>query len=324
MTQAVLAQALDLTQAQSIAALAAARTVVEADGMQLGARSTQLLDVLSRTLGIVDWRDRIEGSDIAASFPSFGARRALVDALLIAACIEGQVSSARQVAVESIARHLGVRSHWVELLDALRRHRVLRVKRALMTRSPDARRIFSRLWEEEGVLGILSAITFVLGFYRDRSLASRFRGLKGCPGGSFGRAVIDHFEARGFSFPGERGGIPERMVHHDLMHVLNGYDTDAAGECELAGFYAGCADGDSFTFIVTALATFHLELRVSPSIVQPARGAFDPERVLAAFLRGRRLCVDVMGRWDYWELMPLSLEEARMRLGIGAISSPSS
>ena len=37
---------------------------------------------------------------------------------------------------------------------------------------------------------------------------------------------------------------------------------------------------------------------------------------MAAFLRGRRLKVDVMGRWDYWALMPLPVEEARERLGI--------
>jgi len=108
--------------------------------------------------------------------------------------------------------------------------------------------------------------------------------------------------------------MPERMVHHDLMHVANGYDTDPAGECELAGFYAGCAGGDPFTFIVTVLATFHLGLSVSPAVVKPARGTFDPARVLAAYSRGRRVRVDVMGPWDYWALMPLSIDEARAAL----------
>jgi hypothetical protein len=57
-------------------------------------------------------------------------------------------------------------------------------------------------------------------------------------------------------------------------------------------------------------------LRVSPAAVTPARGAFDPERALAAFLRGRAVQVDVMGMWDYWALMPLPMAEARARLGI--------
>lgn len=282
------------------------------------------MDVLSHSLGVGDWRATVEVVDIAQSFASLSMRHALVDTLVVAACIEGAVTAQRQAVVESIARQLGVQSHWVSLLDALRRRRVFAIKRALVSRSPDARRLFSRLWQEEGLLGFCRAIVFVLGLHRDPALASRYRKLRDCPAGSFGRAVIEHFEARQLAFPGEKGGMPERMVHHDLMHVLNGYDTDPAGECELAGFYAGCADGDAFTFIVIVLATFHLGLRVSPSAVPPATGAFDPKRVLAAFLRGRRLRVDVMGRWDYWSLMHLPIAEVRAQLGIADAPLPAS
>ena len=172
------------------------------------------------------------------------------------------------------------------------------------------------MWHEEGVLGLLRAIVFALGAHRDPGLAARYRALKDLPPGSCGRAVSAHFETRGLAFPGEKGGLPERMVHHDLMHVINGYDTDPAGECQLAGFYAGCADGDAFTFLVIVLATFHLALPVSPAVVQPSRGAFVPRQVLAGFLRGRRLRVDVMGPWDYWSLMPLPMEHARLALGL--------
>ncbi len=41
------------------------------------------------------------------------------------------------------------------------------------------------------------------------------------------------------------------------------------------------------------------------SNVVPARGAFDPERAVAAFVQGRALRVDVMGAWNDWELMGL-------------------
>ncbi len=82
------------------------------------------------------------------------------------------------------------------------------------------------------------------------------------------------------------------------------------------GAIAGCSEGEAFTFIVIVLATFHLGLAVSPAIVEPARGMFIPRRVIAAFLMGRRLRVDVMGPWDYWALMPLALENARETLGL--------
>ncbi len=306
-----LADELDLSLAQRRYALDAVRRVVQADGGPCGARSVQLVEVVAAALGI-DVHEHAGGELAAVPVP---LRRALVDGLVIAACIECDVTRARQLAVEQVARELGVRSHWVELLEALRRRRAFSVKRALVTRSPDARRLFARLWEEEGVPGLLRAVLFALGLHRDAPLAARYRALANEPPGSLGRAFSDHFESRRLAFPGERGGMPERMLHHDLMHVLNGFDTDPAGECELAGFYAGFADGDAFTFIVIALATFHLGLPVSPAVVASARGAFGPARVLEAFMRGRRIRVDVMGRWDYWALMPLPIDRARATLG---------
>ncbi len=308
-----LARALDLSAAQGTAALCAIEKIAGAEGPP-PERTAHLVEVCRRALGVPS--PAASGPTVSAAFPSPGMRRALVDALVIVACIEGEVSLARERAVHAMAEELGVRSHWAALPPALRKGRVLTVKRALASRSPDARRLFQRTWEEEGLAGMARALLFVLGLHRDAPLAARFHALSASPEGSFGRAVADHFRAKGITFPGERNGIPERMVHHDLLHVLNGYDTDPAGECELGAFYCGFVEGDAFTFIVIVLATFQLGLRVSPAAVTPARGAFDAERALAAFLRGRAVRVDVMGRWDYWALMPLPLAEARARLEV--------
>ncbi len=308
--------ALDPGQARAI--FGAARAVVEADGPARD-RGAHLLAVTSATLELGDdWRAHPAATPagLAAAFPTPRARQHVIDALLIPACIETEVSAAGLARVRSFAAALGVRSHWLATLGALHRRRVFAVQRQLVRRSPDGRRVLARTWAEEGLLGVVRALLFVLGLHRDRALAGRFRALARLPAGSLGHQLVTEFTTRGLNFPGERGGMPERMLHHDLMHVINGYATDPAGECELAGFYAGFADGDAFTFFVIALATFHLELRVSPAIVTPARGAFDPARVLAGFLRGRRLQVDVMGPWDYWALMPLPIAAVRERLGI--------
>jgi len=313
-----LTEAFGLTPPQSNAALAVVQRVLEVDGLPLGPRSADFSLVVAEGLGLESKKSAVSVPlSLSALFPAKETRRTLVDTLVIAACMEGDVTVARQTIVATIARELGVVSPWSDLLGALRQRRVLAVKLALVRRAPDARRVLERVWREEGMLGLLRALLFVFGGYQDAALAARYRALKDLPPGSFGRAVSDHFEARGLRFPGEKGGLPERMMHHDLLHVINGYDTDPAGECELAGFYAGCATADAFTFIVIALATFHLGLPVSPAAVRPAHGEFVPRRVLAAFLRGRRLRVDVMGSWDYWSLLPFSLEQARTLLGLG-------
>lgn len=313
-----LAAVLGLTPLQARAAQGAVRAVVEADGppRSVGAR---LLAVTAAALGLGDADVPVVApAEVRDVFVTPAVRRGLIEALVIPACIEGEVTAAGEAVVRSYARALGVRSSWADILGPLRRRHAFAVQRRLVVRSPDARRLFARTWAEEGLVGIWRAVRYVLGRYTDPASAARFRALGSLPVGTYGRAFFDHLDARGLAFPGEPGGIPERMIHHDLMHVANGYDTDPAGECALAGFYAAFCPGDAFTFIVTALASFHLGLPVSPAAVTPARGAFDPPRVLEGFLRGRRLRVDVTGPWDYWSLLPLSLEEARARLGIAA------
>ena len=297
-----LRRALGLSRSQGEVILAIARDIAKADGRPLEARTASLLELLAQTLELPAAADSEASASpelSAREFTSPAQRRALIDGLVVVVCIEGEVRPARRRALEQLARALDVRSPFVALLDALQHRKLQAIKRGLATRSPDARRIFRRVWQEEGVLGLFRVVWFLLGLHRDRALAERFHALSSLPPGTFGRAVADHCAARSLAYPGERGGIPERMMHHDLMHVLNGYDTDPAGECEIAGFYCGFTEGEPFTFIVTALATFHLGLRVSPAVVEPAHGAFDPRRVLAAFLSGRRLTVDVMGPWNY-------------------------
>lgn len=304
---------LRLTEPQARALLGATRSVALAAGPAEG--GARLLEVLATELALPDCDSSGGVPSLSDVFAGEDLCRA-IGFLIVPACIDGHVSEAGQRAALELARAAGVRSPWVDLLEALRRGNVLAIKRALMTRAPDLRRMLGRTWEEEGVRGIGRAFLFAAGAFRDPALAERYRALAGYPTGTFGRAVADHFAARDLAYPGEKGGMPERMLHHDLMHVLNGYDTDPAGECELAGFYAGCADGDGLTFLAVALATFHLGLPVSPAAVTPARGAFDPARVAAAFERGLRLRVDVMGPWDYWSLFPLPVVQVRERLGI--------
>lgn len=304
----------ELDDIQACAIFGAARAVLEVDGVRM--RGHQLLATLADALAVPDDAPAIDPADLYSAFPDARMRHALVDALLIPACIEGEVTRRTEDMLRNWARVLAVRSHWIDLLPAIRRRRVQRVKLRLARQSPDARRLLQRTWREGGFRGLWYALRFAFGRYQDRSLAARFRALADLPEGTVGRTFFQHITTNGLAFPGEPGGVPERMIHHDLMHTVNEYGTDPAGECELAGFYAGCTDGDAFTFIVIVLTTFHLGMPVSPAIVSPARGEFDPTRVLRAFLRGRQVRVDILGQWDYWELMNAPLAEARARIGI--------
>lgn len=50
----------------------------------------------------------------------------------------------------------------------------------------------------------------------------------------------------GYYFPGERGGLPEGLVKHDLFHIIGEYGTDTVGECEIVAFVCGFMQTDPF------------------------------------------------------------------------------
>jgi hypothetical protein len=302
----------------------ALRRVIEAGG-PIDPREREFLAACAETLELDDWQayPSVNPARAAEVLSSPNARELLVRALIIAACIDTQAATGSVDSVHEFAAALGVKTRWLKTLRHASRRQILRVRMAIYSSSPDAVRLFRRTWREEGLLGVWRAVRFVLGGgLVDPKIAWKYRELGLLPEGTLGRTFWANFTQRKLAFPGERGGLPERMVHHDLMHVLNEYGTDPAGECEVAGFYAAftsnmkLSDGDPFTFVMTVLTTFHLELPVSPAFVLPARGAFDPRRFLRAFERGAELKVDVMGEWDQWGVMRLPLPEARAQLGL--------
>jgi len=124
---------------------------------------------------------------------------------------------------------------------------------------------------------------------------------------------------RDFSMPGQRNGIPEIAIFHDLGHVLAGYDTDPVGEIQQAAFQAGFVRNDGFMFLFFAIAQFHLGLKITP-IADAEVGKLDIEKVMTALARGAACTVDLSDHWDFWPHMPRPLEEVRAELEIPPLS----
>ena len=83
-----------------------------------------------------------------------------------------------------------------------------------------------------------------LGVVTDAAIATRWRGLRDCAAGTWGRAVADFYDAHHFPFPGERNGIYELGARHDWVHVLAGYDTSPEGEIDVFSFIAASMPDD--------------------------------------------------------------------------------
>jgi hypothetical protein len=262
--------------------------------------------------------------EVAARIAGPHPRKRLVECAIVMTMVDGDVEPGAAAAVADLARALGVDGATSRTLQRVAaRHR-------LLARIDVSRRIFGRFvgaaFHEEGVAGVKRFVgpMLKLGARRlgarltigeDPATAERYQRLRHHPEGSFGRVYWEHCSSRGFAFPGEHGGIPERAVFHDFGHVLAGYDTDPAGEIQQAAFQAGFVRNDGFSFLFFGIAQFHLGLKLTP-IAEPEVGYFDVEKVVTALSRGAACNTDLSDHWNFWPLLSLPLEEVRALLEI--------
>lgn len=104
-----------------------------------------------------------------------------------------------------------------------------------------------------------------------------------------------------FPFPNTKGRV-RAVRYHDLHHILTGYDTNYAGELEIAGWEigAGCKD---------FAAAWVLNLGgIASGLVRA------PRRTFRAFVRGRHSHTFYGLPFD--ELITMSVAEARRRAGV--------
>lgn len=302
----------DWTVAQRQAVVGALRDVV---GEDEAPRARECIVIAEEVLG--PWRE-VGTPESSAAFEGDPHAEVAFVALVVAACMRSDgLSIERAQRVEAHGRAMGIAGPWIRVLRHMSRRRGHRVTMALARHAPDGRRVLQAAWNERGLLAVLDILRSLLGTTRsDPDTAWYYRQLGLLPDGTVGRALWVHLTERRIALPGEAGGLPEAAVHHDLMHTLTGYGTDPAGECEIGGFYAGMLYPGWPSWIFAGLATFELALRVGPAFTTPTRGAFDPRRVWAAASRGHRAAFSPLEDWDHRALMPQSVTDVRVTLGL--------
>jgi hypothetical protein len=236
-------------------------------------------------------------------------RKRAVQLAIIMSLVEGEPKTASSSAVSRLASALDVSEQGLRVLDEVAH------SRALLARLDMVRRV-QRFAERGGRPGFLRiALPTLLGLGGDPELAARYYALAQYPEGSLGRALFQHFYDHDFAMPGERGGLPELMLFHDVGHVVSGYGVDPQGEIQQAAFQAGFARTDGFTFLLFGVLQFHLGLRITP-VAYGERGYFDVAKVLAALARGAACKVDFSDRFDFFAHAREPLTALRQRWGV--------
>jgi len=241
-------------------------------------------------------------------------RKRLVQLSALAALLSAPVQRESVAFVTELARDLKAHDPVIDVLQALEKKQYLKVK--LLAR----RRAFGALAKEayaaEGLMGVLRFFSALfLGSTVNKDKHWNYKRLGLLPEGTLGREYWKHLTEVGFGFPGEPNGIADSIAYHDIAHVLAGHDTTPLGEIQQGSFQGGNRRDDGFFFIQFVLLHFHQGIQITPAAA-PETGNFDPRKVLWAIHRGAKCKVDLTHQWDFWPLMPLTLQEVRARIGL--------
>lgn len=242
-------------------------------------------------------------------------RKRVVQLATIAAMVEGEVSKPGAAAVRTLAGALGVEERSLKVLDAIAADHQLLTRFDMMRRMMGG--IGGRAYQEEGFAGIRKMLAPLIGT-EDASVAWKYKQLGLLPEGTLGREFWEHCTKNRFAVPGEKGGIPERLVFHDFGHVLAGYDTRPESEIQQGAFQGGFIRQDGFAFLMFVIIQFHLGVKVTPATGGRV-GLFDVPKVLRAAQRGAACKVDLSNGWDAFAVADAPVEQLRAEYGIPAL-----
>ncbi|MEM9456879.1 MAG: hypothetical protein AAGF11_22060 [Myxococcota bacterium] len=258
----------------------------------------------------------IEPDELAAAFERPALRQQIVNAMIVASFVSGDASEAQVEQIERFAAALGVEPAGLDNVRRLIRKRLAMLRYDVLRHMYIGEQI-AEIWNDKGFRGILEVVGNLRGWREEPELAARYQALESLPPGTLGREFYDHCRGNGFPMPGERYGVIERMVVHDMAHVLGGYGTDSAGEMQVAAFTAGFRREQSLYIMMFVLCQFDLGVHIAP-VAPPELGMFEPDAFLRALMRGSKMNVDLFGDWDYWAVIDEPVEVLRERYGIAA------
>jgi len=306
-----------LEQKQVPYALRALNDVVSSNG-RVSAAERRFIEVVAELHGTAldpESLSSITPGEVAEAITEPHQRKRVVQLAMIAAMVEGEVTAAEARAVQRLALALGVDEAGLKVIDEIAGHHALLARIDMMRRVMG--KFGGRAYREEGVRGVLKMLAPFTGA-DDPQVAWRYKQLSLLPEGTLGREFWEHCARNRFPVPGEKGGIPERMVFHDFGHVLAGYDTRPESEIRQGAFQGGFVRQDGFAFLMFAVIQFHLGITVTPT-TEGRTGLFDVPAVLNAARRGSACSVDLSDGWNPFAVADAPVEQIRAEYGIPAL-----
>jgi uncharacterized tellurite resistance protein B-like protein len=306
----------ELTPEQSLLALRALATCARADGTITDSEANLIaVSAAMLRIPIADPHalPSVTAAELRPAFASTKEREIIVQAMILTALVDGDVTGAEATLAAEFAKTLEVSERRVHNLRQLSERR-LRALWLDLARRSFALPVFEKTLREKGVLGVLRIVAPLVGMGSSTALAQKYIRLGEHAAFTLGHSYFRFIVDNNLGFPGE-GIVAEEGLWHDLTHVLSGYGVTPEGEVSVVSFIAGYVREDPFFWLFTIALQFHLGIRVSP-YSKGEYGYFTPEIVLAALERGMAVHCDLSRDWDPWPHMHRPLEDVRRDLGI--------
>ncbi|MFM7061295.1 MAG: hypothetical protein ACKOZL_08940 [Actinomycetes bacterium] len=255
----------------------------------------------------VDELEPLDPEGLAAAVPAEDRTR-VIDLLIAVELCRHPADPAQAERTEAYALALGAEGGWLEAAhDAIAG--AVDLVAADYTRLADAP-------EYEPALDKVRGTDAELDLARET-----FERMRACAPGTLGAEVVAFYERWGFDTPGANAAASHSMLHHDITHVIAGYDTDPKDEIALQAMLLASADFQHhFSGFMAALLLSEAGALPFPGI-DPVVGALDrvgaPEELADALRRGRA-CHRDFADDDHLALLEEPLESIRARYGIGA------
>ncbi len=317
----------NFSPSESLAVLRALKTVAMADGT-FAVKEQTMLVASAELLGVeADPRDlpTIAAAELASEVTGAAARVVAIKACLVMGIVDGQISPEEWKILSEFRAALAIDEAQLHSFhDLAHRHRQLLMHEAQRQAgraaggSPDRVTLYaSEGWQ--GVMqffpaDVLAAASQHHAARENAELAQRYRQLGNLADGTLGRELWRYYRERQFAFADAPGSVPEALVHHDIVHIISGYDSSIEGELQTLAFTAGMRQEDPFSALFLVLLQFTAGLKA----LAKARTLFDPDKVLRALERGRGTAVDFSQKHDYWDEMEQPIGALRERFGVPA------
>jgi len=252
----------------------------------------------------------------ARAFRDGRTKRRLLELAVVMTADDNELYPVPVPSVSLLARALG---------ESDREMRTLRERanyQKLLTRVDFTRRMAARMFDDEcsseqeaDVRRVVAGATTA---DEQPDVASKYHALGRLHPMSFGYSLWHHYRTNRFRFPGEGGGVPERLLGHDVCHVLSGYDTSPEGELQQAAFQCGAQRDESLMALYLGILQFQFFARVSPSAATHC-DELNLDKLTLALQRGEACRAELGSAWEFWPFVAQHLSDVRRSLGIPPI-----